>query len=81
MKKNDDWKYWRKRAENAVLEADDIPDAGSRFAESVIETLSGIAETIDETKQVTNKQRKAIKNMEKGIRKWTKQINKEDDQD
>jgi len=81
LRKKNDWKYWRKRAQDAVLEADDIPDAGARFAESVCETLSGISETIDETERVTDNQRKAIKNMEKGIRKWTKQANKENERE
>ena len=63
------------------MEADDIPDAGARFAESVIETLSGIAETINENERVTDNQRMAIKNIQKGIRKWTKQVKKENKQE
>ena len=74
MKKKNDWKYWRKRAQKATLEADDIPDAGSRFAESVTETLFGIAETINDNERVSDNQMKAIKNIEKGIRKWTKNV-------
>lgn len=76
-KKKNDWKYWVKKAESAVKESDDIPDAGSSFAESVVETLLAISHTIDENERVSENQKRAIKNMEKGIRKWTKPEKKE----
>ena len=76
-KKKDDWKRWVKKAEAAVKESDDIPEAGSRFAESVVETLLAISHTIDENEWVSDNQKRAIKNMEKGIKKWTKPAKKD----
>lgn len=55
----------------AALElVDDLPDRAQEFGESVSEKLRAIAETIERTGEVTERQQTAIDNMSAGIRKW-----------
>ena len=49
---------------------DDLPMEGMEFGESVAEKVSGISETIERTRRVTDAQARALDNMEDGVDRW-----------
>lgn len=53
------------------IETFDWPSAGEEFAESVREKLIDFAESIEQAGTVTKKQREAIDNMARGVKRWT----------
>lgn len=50
--------------------ADDVPERGADFAESVCDKTSDIGDTIEETGVVTEGQMKALENMREGLQRW-----------
>lgn len=53
-----------------LAESPDLPSAGVDFAESVSEKAASIAETIEDTGEVTDAQWNALNNMLAGLRRW-----------
>lgn len=53
-----------------VALADDVPDRGADFAESVREKSLSIGETIERTDRVTEAQAEALENMRNGLLRW-----------
>ena len=49
---------------------DEIPEQGSDFSESVSEKVESIKAWAEDGKPVTDKQRDALENMERGARNW-----------
>ncbi len=54
--------------------AEQVPDVGQGFAESVLESIRGISETVQETRYATDKQIVALENMRDGLRKWVDRV-------
>lgn len=54
--------------------AEQVPDVGQGFAESVLETIKGISDTVRETGIATDKQIVALENMRDGLRKWVDRV-------
>lgn len=54
----------------ALALIEELPSRADEFGESVGEKLRDIAETIENTGEVTEGQRTAIENMAGGIRRW-----------
>lgn len=54
--------------------AEQVPEVGQGFAESVLETIKGISETVRETGIATDKQIVALENMRDGLRKWVDRV-------
>lgn len=50
-----------------------VPDAGEEFAESCCERARGIAETVEESGRVTEKQLTALRNMRDGLKRWVRE--------
>lgn len=50
--------------------AEEVPDAGADFAESVLGKAQSIGETIEDRSHVTENQMAALENMESGLRRW-----------
>lgn len=53
-----------------VALADDVPDRGADFAESVREKSLSIGETIERTDRVTEAQAEALENMRNRLLRW-----------
>lgn len=52
--------------------ADEIPEAGEEFAESIMEKSQDIFDTIEEKDHVTEGQEEALLNMHEGLQKWVR---------
>jgi hypothetical protein len=69
----DDWESWANLCDELVAVCEnELPDKAAEFAESVIEKLTSMAESIAQRETITENQRNAISNMERGISKWIK---------
>lgn len=60
----------KEQCERILEKAEEIPDAGYDFAESVSEKCSSILVYIEKFKRVTPQQREALSNMEYGVDRW-----------
>lgn len=52
--------------------AEEVPERGEAFAQSVLEKAQSIRQTIEESEKVTEPQRKALENMKTGLEKWVR---------
>jgi hypothetical protein len=51
---------------------DDMPDNGIAYCEDVRASVSGVIQTIERTRHVTEKQQKALDGWERGVAGWMK---------
>lgn len=58
------------QAEDIISMADEVPDAGQDFAQSVVESVHEVLETMERTGRVTAKQQEALDNWQRGIEAW-----------
>lgn len=65
-----DWKGALKLADEAIRDAEELPERAHDFQVSVTERLEGIYETIEKNQHVTDPQYEAIENMHGGIQRW-----------
>ena len=65
-----EWETALEHAEDLIVRAEDLPERAADFAESIQETLKGIAAWVEENEHVTDAQQTALDNIEGGVEKW-----------
>lgn len=69
-KTTDEVDLFQQQCSDLVAMASEVSGEGCEFAESVIEKVQGISETVGRLCRVTPKQRQAVENMQAGVEKW-----------
>ncbi len=69
-KATDEVDLFQQQCSDLIAMASEISGEGCGFAESVIEKVQGISETVGRLGRVTPKQRQAVENMQAGVERW-----------
>ena len=67
-----EWEDAVKFCEEIISVCHDVPEKGEEFAFSVMTTVESMKKNIEEFKNCTKNQLKALKNMDEGISRWIK---------
>ena len=64
------WSAFLDAGNEAVSDAEDIPERGEDFADSVMEKIESMMKTVEKTERVSDNQWGALQRMHEGILKW-----------
>ena len=64
------WSAFLDAASEVIGDAEDVPERGEDFAQSVIEKIEAIMETVEDQEKVSRGQWDALQNMHEGVLKW-----------